>query len=96
MFERFTDRDRRVIVDAQNEARSLGHDYIGPEHILLGLLHEGDGVGAKALEAMQISTDTVRARIEEITGRSRRPCLHGGSTPLAPPAGRPALARRFA
>jgi ATP-dependent Clp protease ATP-binding subunit ClpC len=71
MFERFTDRARRVIVDAQNEARSLGHNYIGPEHILLGLIHEGDGVGAKALEAMQISTDTIRGRIEEITGRGQ-------------------------
>jgi ATP-dependent Clp protease ATP-binding subunit ClpC len=73
MFERFTDRARRVIVDAQNEARSLGHNYIGPEHILLGLINEGDGVGAKALEAMQISTDTVRGRIEEITGRGQAP-----------------------
>jgi ATP-dependent Clp protease ATP-binding subunit ClpC len=73
MFERFTDRARRVIVDAQNEARSLGHNYIGPEHILLGLVNEGDGVGAKALEAMQISTDAIRGRIEEITGRGQAP-----------------------
>jgi ATP-dependent Clp protease ATP-binding subunit ClpC len=73
MFERFTDRARRVIVDAQNEARSLGHNYIGPEHLLLGLINEGDGVGAKALEAMQISTDTVRGRIEEIAGRGQGP-----------------------
>ena len=73
MFERFTDRARRVIVDAQNEARSLGHDYIGPEHILLGIINEGDGVGAKALEAMQISADTVRGRIEEIIGRGQAP-----------------------
>jgi ATP-dependent Clp protease ATP-binding subunit ClpC len=77
MFERFTDRARRVIVDAQNEARSLGHNYIGPEHILLGLINEGDGVGAKALEAMQISTDTVRGRIEEITGRGQAPPTTG-------------------
>jgi ATP-dependent Clp protease ATP-binding subunit ClpC len=77
MFERFTDRARRVIVDAQNEARSLGHNYIGPEHILLGLIHEGDGVAAKALEAMQISTDTVRGRIEEITGRGQAPPTTG-------------------
>ena len=77
MFERFTDRARRVIVDAQNEARSLGHNYIGPEHILLGLIDEGDGVGAKALEAMQISTDTVRGRIEEITGRGQAPPTTG-------------------
>jgi ATP-dependent Clp protease ATP-binding subunit ClpC len=77
MFERFTDRARRVMVDAQNEARSLGHNYIGPEHILLGLINEGDGVGAKALEAMQISTDTVRGRIEEITGRGQAPPTTG-------------------
>jgi ATP-dependent Clp protease ATP-binding subunit ClpC len=77
MFERFTDRARRVIVDAQNEARSLGHDYIGPEHILLGLINEGDGVGAKALEAMQISTDTVRRRIEKIVGRGQAPPTTG-------------------
>jgi ATP-dependent Clp protease ATP-binding subunit ClpC len=77
MFERFTDRARLVIVDAQNEARSLGHNYIGPEHLLLGLIHEGDGVGAKALEAMQISTDTVRGRIEEITGRGQAPRTTG-------------------
>jgi ATP-dependent Clp protease ATP-binding subunit ClpC len=85
MFERFTDRARRVIVDAQNEARSLGHNYIGPEHLLLGLIHEGDGVGAKALEAMQISTDTVRGRIEEITGRGQAPPTTGHIpfTPLA-------------
>jgi ATP-dependent Clp protease ATP-binding subunit ClpC len=85
MFERFTDRARRVIVDAQNEARSLGHNYIGPEHILLGLINEGDGVGAKALEAMQISTDTVRGRIEEITGRGQVP-PSTGHIPFTPRA----------
>jgi len=85
MFERFTDRARRVIVDAQNEARSLSHNYIGPEHILLGLINEGDGVGAKALEAMQISTDTVRGRIEEITGRGQAP-PSTGHIPFTPRA----------
>ena len=85
MFERFTDRARRVIVDAQNEARSLGHDYIGPEHILLGLIQEGDGVGAKALEAMQISTETVRGQIEEITGRGQAP-PSTGHIPFTPRA----------
>jgi|SRR5271165_196723 len=85
MFERFTDRARRVIVDAQNEARSLGHNYIGPEHILLGLINEGDGVGAKALEAMQISADTVRGRIEEITGRGQVP-PSTGHIPFTPRA----------
>jgi ATP-dependent Clp protease ATP-binding subunit ClpC len=73
MFERFTNRARRVIVEAQNEARSLGHHYIGPEHILLGLIHEDDGVGAKALEAMQIRANTIRERVEEITGRGQVP-----------------------
>jgi ATP-dependent Clp protease ATP-binding subunit ClpC len=85
MFERFTDRARRVIVDAQNEARSLSHSYIGPEHILLGLINEGDGVGAKALEAMQISTDTVRGRIEEIAGRGQVP-PSTGHIPFTPRA----------
>jgi ATP-dependent Clp protease ATP-binding subunit ClpC len=85
MFERFTDRARRVIVDAQNEARSLSHSYIGPEHILLGLINEGDGVGAKALEAMQISTDTVRGRIEEIAGRGQAP-PSTGHIPFTPRA----------
>jgi ATP-dependent Clp protease ATP-binding subunit ClpC len=85
MFERFTDRARRVIVDAQNEARRLGHSYIGPEHILLGLIHEGDGVGARALEAMQISTDTVQERIEEITGRGQAP-PSTGHIPFTPRA----------
>jgi ATP-dependent Clp protease ATP-binding subunit ClpC len=85
MFERFTDRARRVIVDAQNEARSLSHNYIGPEHILLGLINEGDGVGAKALEAMQISTDTVRGRIEEIIGRGQAP-PSTGHIPFTPRA----------
>jgi ATP-dependent Clp protease ATP-binding subunit ClpC len=77
MFERFTDRARRVIVDAQNEARRLSHNYIGSEHLLLGLIHEGDGVGAKALEAMQISTETVQGRIEEVTGRGQAPPTTG-------------------
>ena len=85
MFERFTNRARRVIVDAQNEARRLSHNYIGPEHILLGLINEGDGVGANALEAMQISTDTVRRRIEEITGRGQAP-PSTGHIPFTPRA----------
>ena len=71
MFERFTDRARGVIVLAQGEARSLDHDYIGTEHILLALMEEGNGVGAKALEAMQITMDTVREKVEEITGRGQ-------------------------
>ena len=61
MFERFTDRARRVVVLAQEEARMLNHNYIGTEHILLGLIHEGEGVAAKALESMNISLEAVRA-----------------------------------
>ncbi len=62
MFERFTDRARRVVVLAQEEARLLNHNYIGTEHILLGLIHEGEGVAAKALESLGISLEAVRAR----------------------------------
>ena len=71
MFERFTDRARRVVVLAQNEARSLDHDYVGTEHILLALMEEGTGAGASALEAMQITAGTVREKVEEITGRGQ-------------------------
>ena len=74
MFERFTDRARRVVVLAQEEARLLAHNYIGTEHLLLGLVHEGEGVGAKALEQLGISLEAVRAQVEEIIG-------HGGSSP---------------
>src|SRR6186713_1856486 len=74
MFERFTDRARRVVVLAQEEARLLNHNYIGTEHILLGLIHEGEGVAAKALESLGISLDAVRGQVEEIIGE-------GGSSP---------------
>ena len=74
MFERFTDRARRVVVLAQEEARLLNHSYIGTEHILLGLIHEGEGVAAKALESLNISLEAVRAQVEEIIGQ-------GGSSP---------------
>ena len=74
MFERFTDRARRVVVLAQEEARLLNHSYSGTEHILLGLIHEGEGVAAKALEALGISLEAVRAQVEEIIGQ-------GGSSP---------------
>ena len=74
LFERFTDRARRVVVLAQEEARLLNHNYIGTEHILLGLIHEGEGVAAKALESLGISLEAVRAQVEEIIG-------HGGSAP---------------
>src|SRR6266498_1469794 len=66
MFERFTDRARRVVVLAQEEARILNHDYIGTEHILLGMLHEGEGVAAMALQAMGISLTAVRYQVEHI------------------------------
>ena len=69
MFERFTDRARRVVVLAQEEARMLNHHYVGTEHILLGLIHEGEGVAANALESLGISLETVREKIEEIIGR---------------------------
>ena len=68
VFERFTDRARRVVVLAQEEARLLDHDYIGTEHILLGLIHEGDGVAAKALEQLGISLEAVRTQVEEMIG----------------------------
>ena len=60
MFERFTDRARRVLVLAQEEARLLNHSFIGTEHILLGLIHEGEGLAAKALESLNISLEAVR------------------------------------
>jgi ATP-dependent Clp protease ATP-binding subunit ClpC len=71
VFERFTDRARRVVVLAQTEARDLGHNYIGTEHILLALIDEGQGVAAKALEAMGIDQDVARQRVEEITGHGQ-------------------------
>ncbi len=74
MFERFTDRARRVVVLAQEEARLLNHSYIGTEHILLGLIHEGEGVAAKAMESLGISLEAVRSQVEEIIGQ-------GGSSP---------------
>jgi hypothetical protein len=84
MFERFTDRARRVVVLAQEEARMLDHNYIGTEHLLLGLIHEGDGVAAKALEAMGISLDAVRQQVEEIIGRGQEaPSGHIPFTPRA-------------
>jgi ATP-dependent Clp protease ATP-binding subunit ClpA len=84
MFERFTDRARRVIVLAQEEARMLDHNYIGTEHILLGLIHEGDGVAAKALTSLEISLEVVRVQVEEIIGRGQHaPSGHIPFTPRA-------------
>ncbi|HUP70530.1 MAG TPA: ATP-dependent Clp protease ATP-binding subunit [Acidimicrobiales bacterium] len=79
MFERFTDRARRVLVLAQEEARLLNHNFIGTEHILLGLIHEGEGVAAKALEALGISLEAVREKVEETIGPA------GSSTTGSPP-----------
>src|SRR6266404_6249332 len=84
MFERFTDRARRVVVLAQEEARMLNHNYIGTEHILLGLIHEGEGVAAKALESLGISLEAVRQQVEEIIGQGQHaPSGHIPFTPRA-------------
>src|SRR6186713_1833699 len=84
MFERFTDRARRVVVLAQEEAKMLNHNYIGTEHILLGLIHEGEGVAAKALESLGISLEGVRQQVEEIIGQGQQaPSGHIPFTPRA-------------
>jgi Clp amino terminal domain, pathogenicity island component/UvrB/uvrC motif len=77
MFERFTDRARRVTVLAQEEARMHNHNYIGTEHLLLALIHEGNGVAVKALEALGIPLEAVRQQVEEIIGRGRQAPLGG-------------------
>jgi len=84
VFERFTDRARRVVVLAQEEARMLNHNYIGTEHILLGLVHEGEGSAAKALESLGISLEGVRAQVQEIIGQGQQtPTGHIPFTPRA-------------
>jgi ATP-dependent Clp protease ATP-binding subunit ClpC len=84
MFERFTDRARRVVVLAQEEARMLNHNYIGTEHILLGLIHEGEGVAGKALVSLGISLEAVRQQVEEIIGQGQQaPSGHIPFTPRA-------------
>jgi len=84
VFERFTDRARRVVVLAQEEARLLNHNYIGTEHILLGLIHEGEGVAARALEGMGINLESVRSQVVEIIGQgSQAPSGHIPFTPRA-------------
>ena len=72
MFEKFTDRARRVVALAQEEARMLGHDYIGTEHLLLGLIHEGEGVAVRALGSLGISLEAVRQQVQEIIGQGQR------------------------
>ncbi len=84
MFELFTDRARRVVVLAQEEARLLDHNYIGTEHILLGLVHEGDGVAAKVLEGLGIELEAVRQQVEDMIGRgAQAPAGHIPFTPRA-------------
>jgi ATP-dependent Clp protease ATP-binding subunit ClpA len=84
MFERFTDRTRRVVVLAQEEARMLNHSYVGVEHLLLGLIHEGEGVAAKTLESLGISLEAVRQQVEEIIGQGQQaPSGHIPFTPRA-------------
>jgi ATP-dependent Clp protease ATP-binding subunit ClpC len=84
MFERFTDRARRVVVLAQEEAKQLNHNYIGTEHILLGLIREGDGIAAKALAELSISIDNVREQVQEIIGQGQTaPTGHIPFTPRA-------------
>jgi len=79
MFQRFTDRARRVLVYAQEEARNLDHSFIGTEHVLLGLIREGDGVAAKSLDALGITYDVVREKVTELTE------LTSNSSPGSPP-----------
>ncbi|MEA2972374.1 MAG: ATP-dependent Clp protease ATP-binding subunit ClpC [Actinomycetota bacterium] len=84
MFERFTDRARRVVVLAQEESRLLNHNYIGTEHLLLGLIHEGEGFAAQALERLGVSLERVRAEVEEIIGQgASSPSGHIPFTPRA-------------
>jgi ATP-dependent Clp protease ATP-binding subunit ClpC len=84
MFERFTDRSRRVVVLAQEEARMLDHNYIGPEHILLGLIHEDQGVAARALVGLGVSLDELRQQVEERIGRGKQ--APSGHIPFVPRA----------
>jgi ATP-dependent Clp protease ATP-binding subunit ClpC len=84
MFEKFTDKARRVVVLAQEEAKMLNHNYIGTEHLLLGLIHEGEGVAAKALEALNISLESVREQVQEIIGQGQTPPT--GHIPFTPRA----------
>jgi ATP-dependent Clp protease ATP-binding subunit ClpA len=85
MFERFTNRARRVIVLAQDEARLLNHDYIGTEHILLGLLADGEGIAALALDRIGIKLDTVRQQVEQIVGTGKQR-TRSGHIPFTPRA----------
>ncbi len=90
MFERFTDRARRVLVLAQDEARLLGHNFIGTEHLLLGLVLEGDGIAAKALESLGIDLDTARAAVQQ-GGRPGTEPGDAGDTPAFTPRAKKVL-----
>lgn len=84
MFEKFTDRARRVVVLSQEEARMLAHDHIGTEHVLLGLIREGEGVGAAVLKGMGLTLEEVRRQVEESQGRGRS--ATPGHLAFTPPA----------
>jgi ATP-dependent Clp protease ATP-binding subunit ClpC len=84
MFERFTERSRRVVVLAQEESRMLDHNYIGTEHLLLGLIHEGDGIAAQAIESTGLTLDAARAEVEAMIGRG--PSAPSGHIPFTPRA----------
>jgi ATP-dependent Clp protease ATP-binding subunit ClpC len=86
MFERFTDRARRVVVLAQHEARTLGHDYISTEHLLLGLIDEGQGVAITALTSMGINLDEMRQAVLDSIGRGAKPLAESGHIPFTPRA----------
>ena len=84
MFERFTARARRAVVNAQQEARELNHNYIGTEHLLLGLMREPESVAARALQELKISQDTVREQVMQSVGRGQQP--PSGHVPFTPRA----------
>jgi ATP-dependent Clp protease ATP-binding subunit ClpC len=84
MFEKLTDRARRVVVLSQDEARMLNHDYIGPEHILLGLIREDEAVAATVLKNLGLSIEGVRRQVEESRGRGQSAA--SGHLPFTPSA----------
>lgn len=85
-FEKFTQRSRTVLRLAQEEAQRLHHNYIGTEHLLLGLVREGEGLAAKVLISMGVSLPTIRERVEHIIGRSKHVRKPSGELPLTPRA----------
>jgi ATP-dependent Clp protease ATP-binding subunit ClpC len=85
LFERFTEGARQVVVFAQDEARALNHDYIGTEHLLLGLLRDEEGLAARVLHGLDVTVDEVRAQVEHVVGRGDRE-VTGGMIPFTPRA----------